>query len=442
MNPLAALARRTEARTSFPSMSLEDYFHQFTNSPFNLHQTLTGDREDIEVNFRGLVAGALKASGPVFAVELVRMSLFSEARFMWRELSDGRPGNLFYSDELDVFRRPWPNATTGDLLSRAILDADIAGNHYSLIRGVGRDRRIKRLRPDHVSILLGSESGSPLDTEVVGYLYWPNGPHKGDPETLSAEEVAHFAPYPDPIAEYRGMSWMTPVVREITADKQATQHKQKFFENGATPNMVVTLDIGDRNDFQAWVDKFNDNHQGAANAYKTLFLNSGADATVVGADLQQLDFKATQGAGETRIAAAGGVHPVILGLSEGLSGSSLNAGNYAQARRRLSDATLRPLWRNMAGSFATIVDEPASAELWYDDRDIKFLQEDMKDAASIRKENALTIEALIRSGVSPETAFAYIDSDDVSLLDHTGLVSVQLQPPGTSAEPTQEPSDE
>jgi hypothetical protein len=43
---------------------------------------------------------------------------------------------------------------------------------------------------------------------------------------------------------------------------------------------------------------------------------------VVGSDLKQLDFKATQGAGETRIAMLGRVPAPLLGISEGLAGSS------------------------------------------------------------------------------------------------------------------------
>src|SRR5205823_2138143 len=31
---------------------------------------------------------------------------------------------------------------------------------------------------------------------------------------------------------WRGMSWLTPVLREIQADTATTRHKQKFFENG------------------------------------------------------------------------------------------------------------------------------------------------------------------------------------------------------------------
>ena len=37
---------------------------------------------------------------------------------------------------------------------------------------------------------------------------------------------------------------------------------------------------------------------------------------------------------------------------------------------------MRPLWRNVAGSLATVVNIPAGSVLWYDDRDIAFLQED------------------------------------------------------------------
>jgi hypothetical protein len=176
---------------------------------------------------------------------------------------------------------------------------------------------------------------------------------------LLREQVAHFAPIPDPSASYRGMSWLTPIVREIMADGAATTHKLKFFENGATPNLVVTLgdpSTSTRRRSRSWVDVFEGDHEGVLNAYKTLYLANGASAEVVGANLRQLDFKNTQGAGETRIAAAAGVPPVIVGLSEGLQAATYS--NYGQARRRFADGTIRPLWRNFAGSLATIINVP------------------------------------------------------------------------------------
>lgn len=420
--------------------TLSDYVTWIVNGNtyHGMSQTLQGRHEPIENDFEGIVSGAYKRDGVVFAVELTRLMLFSEARFQWQRMENGRPGDLFGTPDLGIIEKPWPNGTTGDLLTRMLGDADMAGNNY-LTRSVRTNGRIRRLRPDRTVIVLGSNDDADhpedaLDCEVVGYI--TERKSTGKSEFLPADEVAHFAPIPDPIANFRGMSWLTPVLREVMGDKAATEHKLKFFENGATPNLVIKMDpaltpeqVGE------YADLMEQNNEGVRNAYKTLFLGGGQDVTVVGADLKQIDFKATQGAGETRIAAAGGVHPVIVGLSEGLAGSSLNAGNFASARRLLADKTMRPLWRNAAGSLETIVPAPSAARLWVDTRDIAFLREDEKDAAEIMKEKALTIEAFVRAGYTPESAAAAVQSGDLALLKHTGLYSVQLQPPGAQQKP-------
>ena len=107
-------------------------------------------------------------------------------------------------------------------------------------------------------------------------------------------------------------------------------HKLIFFRNGATPNLVVTGIVPPAGQsLQDWAEQFREKNEGVYNAYKTLFFSSGVDAKVVGSDLEQISFKETQGAGETRLAAAAGVPPGRRRLSEGLAGSSLNAGNYA-----------------------------------------------------------------------------------------------------------------
>jgi hypothetical protein len=303
-----------------------------------------------------------------------------------------------------------------------------------------------------MQIVIGVEDGTDdpdvdpvadLDGVVVGYLYHPGGIGRNKPVALLAEDVAHFAPIPDPLASYRGMSWLTPVVREVMGDKQATVHKNKFYQQGATPNMVIKGGWTDPDVLRKWTALFREQHEGEANAYKSLILGAGMDATVVGTDFQQLDFKAVQGASETRIAAASGVGAVIAQLSEGLAGSSLNAGNYAAARRRVADGLFRPLWRSFCGSYEQIVSVPRRAELWYDERDISFLQEDLKDAADIQSTRAMTVETLIRSGYEAKSVVAAVENDDLSLLTHTGLFSVQLQPPGTTEpEPGPEPDPE
>jgi hypothetical protein len=70
--------------------------------------------------------------------------------------------------------------------------------------------------------------------------------------------------------------------------------------------------------------------------------------------------------------------------------------------------------------------------LWFDDRDIPFCQEDVKDAADIKQVESQAIRTLVDAGFEPASAVEAIRTGDMSLLTHTNLYSVQLQPPGTT----------
>jgi phage portal protein BeeE len=409
----------------------------------DLNQTSPGLKvEDIDRTFAGFISQGYKSNGVIFACMLARLMIFSEARFQFRTFTKGRPGRLFGDKSLDLLEHPWTGATTGDLLTQMITDADLAGNAF-ITKRVGQ---LVRMRPDWTSIIVGSPNDSDidaqdLDAQVLGYVYYPGGKYSGrDRIVLLREQVAHFKPIPDPTARFRGMSWLTPIVREVMGDQAATEHKLRFFENSATPNMVISRpDAPNKDVFDEWKNLMETNHTGVANAYRNWYLTAGSDVTVVGKDLQQLEFKVTQGAGETRIAAAAGVHPVIVGLSEGMQGSSLNAGNFGSARRLVADRTMRPLWRNAAGSLEMLFPPPPRSQLWYDDRDIAFLREDRKDAAEIQQLKAQTIRTLTDGGYEPDTVIAAVEAEDMSLLVWSGLVSVQLQPPGTEP-PTEDPA--
>jgi hypothetical protein len=401
----------------------------------NLMLSTRGSREeDIESNFESYARRGYKGNSVVFACMRDRLALFSQARFQYR---DFRNGKTFGDTSLAILEHPsGPTSATGDLLARAITDADLAGNFYATRRRTRTSDRIVRMKPSFVTLVFGTDdpdvSSDDLDAEFLGIIYYPGGEHSGSqPEYLQRSEIAHFAPLPDPEAHVRGMSWLTPVVREIMADGAATSHKLKFFENGATPQMVVKRqDAPSQEAFDNWRAIIESGNQGVANAYRTLYLTAGADATVVGKDLHQLEFKATQGAGETRIAAASGIHPVIAGLSEGLAGSSLNAGNFGAARRLVADKTMWWLWSNFCGSMETLVPPPKGSQLWIDSSDIPFLREDRKDAAEIQRIKAVTIRQYVDAGYLPESAVAAVEAEDPTLLKHSGLYSVQLQAPG------------
>jgi hypothetical protein len=231
-------------RTSTPKAEKRYSFNEWANDMliFGGHQyglngyttTYGNDKaEPIGNGFADYVRSALQSNGVISAVELVRMSVFAEARFQFQDLAAGRPGKLFGTKDLGILERPWVGGTTGDLLSRMILDADMAGNSYTaLIKG-----EMVRLRPDWVDIVLaermvpyGTDSADVhVGMQRAGYLYYEGGKGaKTKPALFLPGEVCHFAPYPDPLAAFRGMSWLTPVIKELLADGAATAHKLKL----------------------------------------------------------------------------------------------------------------------------------------------------------------------------------------------------------------------
>lgn len=417
--------------------------------PGQLNMTQPGTTaEPIADDFVGLTRGAYRKNGIVFACMLARMLAFSSVRFTFQRINTGKPSELFGAQPLSLLEEPWVGGTTQDLLTRLIQDADLAGNAFWTRRGT----ELIRLRPDWTYIMAGQRMvpglnvaddgrpvAAPLGWQRLGYVYFEGGINGGsEPVWLDADTVAHFAPIPDPEARFRGMSWLSPIIRQVQADSLMTRHQIKFFENAATPNMIIKhaadASLEKVRQFAAMLEE---GHGGVDNAYRNLNLYPGADATVVGANLEQLDFKVTQGGGETRIAAAARVPPIIVGLSEGLQAATYS--NYGQARRAFADGTCHPLWQNAAGSFAPLLRADTTrlagngtVRLWYDTRDVPLLREDAKEAAEIGEIQARTIRTLVDGGYTPDSAARAVLSGDYGLLQHTGLFSVQLQPPGAA----------
>jgi phage portal protein BeeE len=425
---LANLFGRVESRSSY-GLSWNDYLRLFDTFAFQGNRYITP-----AVSMEELTALQGQRNPIVAAAIHARMLVFAEARFQWQPYSNGRPGNLFGTEELSVLESPWATANTGDLLARMLIDVDLYGNSYWVKRATRSGSELVRLNPSRVKILTGEYvddvTGRAFSQELVGYMVF--GDQESDELAMFMPgEVAHFKPLPDPQHPFRGRSWLSTILPDVQADNEFSTYKHAFMRNSATPNLVVSFDPTiTKEAFETFVSKMDASHKGVERAFKTLYLGGGADVKVVGANFDQLNLKAVQGAGETRIAAAAGVPASYLGISEGLAGSSLNAGNYVAARRRFADGTIRPLWRSACGALQTLLELPdPTVRLWYDDRDVAFLQEDVMDAAEIKSREALTIESFIRAGFTPDTAVQAVITGDFDRLEHTGLFSVQLQAP-------------
>ncbi len=446
---MASILRRLRAdeqRSTWPQMSFQAYadWVTFQGHQYGLTGTMGGSRPDHpDPHFLGYVRAVHQRSGVVSAAVVARALMLSQLRFVWRNnRTSPTPGRLFGSASLAPLERPG-STTRPDLLFRLELDGSYAGNGYV----ARRSNVLTRLRPDFVTVALGSDSEPtwdgntmipPADAREIGIIYQPEGGgKKGRPEAFLPGEYMHWMPEPDPVDFWRGASWVTSVLREIATDGQALDHQSKFFEHAATPNLVFVMDATKTpGQVKEFADLVNQRHAGTQNAYRNMFLGGGSDVKVVGAENAALGLKDVQGGFETRIASRSRVPAVVLGIREGMQGSALNAGNYGQTRRLWADGWFSPTAQGLCAAFEAIVKPDPDAELWYDSSEVLFLQEDQKDSAEIQNIKAQAVRQLTDAGYDPLSVIDAIENDDFSRLKHSGLYSVQLQPPGTG-EPTE-----
>jgi len=364
---------------------------------------------------------AYKGNGIIFGAILARMSLFSEATFAFQSFRDGSLNGAFTMDgrqntSLRILENPWANGTTGELLCRMIQDADLAGNAYIWNTGT----RLVRLRPDWVTIIselkydfLGREY-----REVIGYYYEPPEMQRdveGHPHLFLVDEIVHWSPIPDPEATFRGMSWMTPVAREIMADYGMTEYKIKYLENAASPNLLVRYAARLGTESVKRVRNLIDSrHSGTENAFKTLVLDEGADVTVIGNSMEQMNFTTVQAAGENRILIASGVPGIVVGSKEGLSAATYS--NYEQALRRFADITMRPLWRSACAALSKFVKVPVDCRLWYNTTEIAALRQGEKDRAETLYVLSQAAKQLVDAGFERESVVKALQANDMNLL--------------------------
>jgi hypothetical protein len=384
-----------------------------------------GKNEGVRVDGEG---NAYSSNGVVAAVVGRRVDLFSQASFCWKRFAAG-PRPMAADVFTDGALAPLDDCV--DLLTWMEFDAATAGNSFVVRDGAD----LRRLPPQWVSIVVGSatEGDQPeaaWDARVVGYVYQP--PQAPDRvEMFMADEVAHYAPKPDPAARFRGMSYLRPVLRQVNNQNAYAGFLSQYWANAATPNLVMKFPPEvQRQTIETFRDLFNEKHAGAGRAFRTAFLGGGADPVVVGANLSDLASKEVSAYEFSLICAAAGVPPIVVSIVPGLEASATYA-NYQSSMRSFADLTVRPLWRRAAIKLRPLIaPTPAGSELWYDVSGVSALQADAQDDANTMATNAQTIRALADGGWDKKSVVDAVTTGDLTRLKDTGLVSVQLLPPG------------
>jgi phage portal protein BeeE len=368
---------------------------------------------------------ALKTNGVVAGCITARMALLSEARFTFQSTADK---HLFGTQDLSILEYPWPGVTTGELFARIEQDVSVAGNSY--IRRAtpadGSTDQLVQMRPDMVTIVseeirddAGRTFRRPLGYEEDLSL-------RGDPgkrtQFFDAAEVSHYSPLPDPDASFKGMSWLTPILREVGADVAMTEYKVTHLQNGAQPGVILKYPRKLAPEaVDALKKRFAALYAGPVNSGRTLVLDEGADVTVAGSTMEQLQYAAVQAAGAERICTAAMVPLEVLGLSSGARGT------YQDAMRRFADLWARPSWRGICASLQHLLpDVTPPTRLWFDTADIAALREGELERSQATLVRAQAVASFVTAGYTRESAIAAAESGDIGQL----VADPRAMPPG------------
>jgi phage portal protein BeeE len=372
------------------------------------------DKEAILPQWAAWAQQAHASSSIVFTALLTRLSLFCEAEFKFQAKDDK---HLFGNTSLAKLEEPFgPGSTTGELLARMQQDRSLAGNAY-IWDAPGEDRLI-RLRPDWTTIIseVVQVSGGGHYRQKIGYWWEPPKSvlGQGTGFFIPADEVVHWAPQPDPQADFRGMSWLTPIYRDVQGDDGMTQYKIKYLDNAASPNMLLRytqkLNPGT---IDAIREKVSARYAGPQNAFKTLVLDQGADATVIGNSLSQMDFSNVAQAGVERILAAAFVPGVLVGL-EPLRGAGRG---YQESMQKFANMFGRPEWRSVCGALEPVVAPPAGNRLWFDTSGIAALQDGEMERGQttlVKSQSVLALNQALK--YEPQSIVTAVDSGDLTQL--------------------------
>lgn len=138
---------------------------------------------------------------------------------------------------------------------------------------------------------------------------------------------------PDPMNPYFGRSVISAAAAVIDTDDQMKEWNRRFFANNARPSLVFSTSNGESMDdetYNRWKAQFQDEHTGTANAFKPLLIENG-DVKFGMLSQTDLDFLNSRKFSKDEILAMFRVSPGILGMTENVNRSNMDAAFYLHA---------------------------------------------------------------------------------------------------------------
>jgi len=238
-----------------------------------------------------------------------------------------------------LLRRPNRVQGISQFLTLSHVYLNLSGDVFiGLVRERTGIQAMYTLRPDRVNILMGPEG-------LAGYRWIPSGGTIQDAVHFLPEDLVHIK-YPNPLDPWEGVGYgLSPLcsaARSADVDNAATDFLKIFFEGGA---LFMGLLETDQNLSEAEIatiqTRWGERYGGYRNwAERVGVLARGLKYTPIVPTFDQMSFDTLDERNESRILAALGVPPILVGARVGLTHSTYS--NYAQARLAVWEDTLIP----------------------------------------------------------------------------------------------------
>ena len=236
--------------------------------------------------------------------------------------------------------RPNSWQSFGELQAEMIVYFNLMGNAYVWYKrqsGSEYPEALYNLRPDWVRHIYDGQ-------RLKGFLYVPSGVAVEDGTPMLPEDVMHVR-LPNPADPYaglgKGLSPISALARSADVDNEATHFLKQFFDDGAMPRGMLTVDapltqtIIDEAE-ERWMEAYG----GRDKWIKPLITGHGAGYQRIGSTFAELDMDAIDARSESRIVMCFGVPLTLIESRPTLAQATYS--NKEQDYKMFLDVTLLP----------------------------------------------------------------------------------------------------
>jgi HK97 family phage portal protein len=283
------------------------------------------------------------------------------------------------------------------------------------------------LRPDRVRVIPNKYTGSPK-----GWSYTLDGR-----STVLSEELISQHKSPDPMSDWYGLGALQVLAKMVNLDMSATDFAKSVFDNKGVPAgfLKIKRQLASQDEADQIRRNWHARFSGKNNWQRIGVLDEDADYQELASKLDDMALPDLRNLTESRICAAFGVPPIVVGANVGLEHATYS--NYAEAKESFWEETLMPAYNRIAAfltrSLRNTV-EFRGMEFAFDFSNVRALAEDRADTADEQKVRAEAASILIRAGYSPDSVSVAMNLPEG--LEHTGVVPTSAPPPTLNAPKT------